>query len=241
MSIEIKHSSLTNALKPHDRQIIDSDGVLPLGSRILFFISAKGGGKTSLYLSLLTSKESPYHKYYDHIFMINPSGAYDSKLKDLYGELVDDNKFYDHLSEKVANELINKLKDLDDGWTKKRKIQNLIIIDDSTGDFPSGRKKSAITSLFTNSRHLNTSIWIISHKYNAIPTIWRNQVDGMFLFKSNSKTEIESIKRDLNVNEDLLDMLLKDATKEPHSFLFVNLTGGKTRFFNRFDEYMLEE
>jgi hypothetical protein len=240
MSIEIKHSKLTNALKPHDRQIIDSDGVLPLGSRILFFISAKGGGKTSLYLSLLTSKESPYYKYFDNIFMINPSGAYDNKLKELYNELEESNKFYDHLNEKTAVELIDRLKELDNAWTKKRPIQNLIIIDDSTGDFPSGRKKSAITSLFVNSRHLNTSIWIISHKYNAIPPVWRNQVDGMFLFKSNSKTEIESIKRDLNVDEDLLDCLLKDATSEPHSFLFVNLTGGKTRFFNRFDEYLIE-
>lgn len=238
MDLTIKENKLTSALKPHDKQIIQSDGILPLGSRIFFFISMKGGGKTSLYLSLLTSKDSPYYKYFDNIFMINPSGAYDKKIKELYDELDEFGQAYDKLDENVAGELIDTLKTIDDAWTKKRPVQNLIIIDDSTGDFPSGRKKSLITSLFVNSRHLHTSIWLISHKYNAIPTVWRNQVDCLFLFKSNSKGEIESIKKDLNVDEDILECVLKDATSEPHSFLYVNLTDGKTRFFNRFDEYI---
>ena len=45
MEVHIKHSKLTDQLKAHDKQIIQSDGVLPMGSRILFFISPKGGGK----------------------------------------------------------------------------------------------------------------------------------------------------------------------------------------------------
>lgn len=236
--MELHHSKLTDALKPHDKQIITSDSILPLGSRIFFFISCKGGGKTSLYLSLLTSKESPYYKYYDNIFFINPSGRYDKKVKELYNELDEDGKCYDKLTEQVAGEIIERLKEIDENWTKKRPVQNLVIIDDCTGDFPSGRKKSNITTLFVNSRHLHTSIYIISHKYNAIPTVWRNQVDCLFLFRSNSRGEIESIKKDLNVDENLLEALLKDATEEPHSFLYLNLTNGKTRFFNRFDEYI---
>jgi len=241
MDIHIKKNPLTDELKAHDKQIIQSDGVLPLGSRILFFISPKGGGKTSLYLSLLLSKESPYYKYYDNIFMINPSGAHDKKIKDLYEEIDSRGNFYDHLSEKNAVEIINKLKELNDGWKKKRPLQNLVIIDDSSGDFPSGRKKSAITQLFTNSRHMSTSIWLISHKYNNIPTIWRNQVDGMFLFKTNSKQEIETLKKDLNVDEDVLETCLKDATKEPHSFCFLNMTNGRVRLFKRFDEYIISD
>ena len=240
MEVSIKKNSLTDKLKPHDKQIIESNGVLPLGSRILFFISPKGGGKTSLYLSLLTYKESPYYKYFDNIFMINPSGAFDKKIKDLYEEIDSGGNFYDQLNEKNANEIVDKLKSLSDNWNKKRPLENLIIIDDSSGDFPSGRKKSMITSLFTNSRHLNTSIWLISHKYNNIPTMWRNQVDGMFLFKTNSKLEIDTLKRDLNIDENIFETCLKDATKEPHSFMFLNLTGGKTRMFKRFDEYLFE-
>ena len=239
--VHIKHSKLTEQLKAHDKQIIQSDGVLPLGSRILFFISPKGGGKTSLYLSLLTAKESPYYKYFDNIFMVNPSGRHDKKIADFYEELDEDGKFYDQLSEACATDIRLKLQAISDGWKKKRPVQNLIIIDDSSGDFPSGRKKSAITQLFTNSRHLGTSIWLISHKFNSIPTIWRNQLDGLFLFKTNSKLEVETLKRDLNVDEEYFEACLQDATSKPYGFLFVNMSNGNPRLFRRFDEYVRVE
>jgi hypothetical protein len=241
MEIHMKKNALTEELKAHDKQIIQSEGVLPLGSRIMFYVSMKGQGKTSLYLSLLTSKESPYYKYFDNIFMINPSGMHDKKIKELYDEIDARGNFYDILSEKNAVEIIGKLKDLSDGWKKKRPLQNLIIIDDSSGEFPSGRKKSAITQIFTNSRHLNTSIWLISHKYNIIPPVWRNQCDSMFIFKTNSKLEVESLKRDLNINEDVLETCLADATKEPHSFCFINMTNGKVRLFKKFDEFIIPD
>lgn len=241
MEVHVKQNALTDKLKAHDKQIIQSDGVLPMGSRILFFISPKGGGKTSLYLSLLTAKESPYYKYYDNIFMINPSGRHDKKIADFYEELDEDGKFYDQLSEVTATDIKTKLQVISDGWKKKRPVQNLIIIDDSSGDFPSGRKKSAITQLFTNSRHLGTSIFLISHKYNNIPTIWRNQADGLFLFKTNSKLEVETLKKDLNVDEDFLELALKDATSKPYGFLFVNMSSGQPRLFRKFDEYVLTE
>jgi hypothetical protein len=241
MEIHIQKNKLTDELKAHDKQIIQSEGVLPLGSRICFFISPKGGGKSSLYLSLLTSKESPYYKYFDNIFMINPSGAYDPKMKDLYEEIDEKGNFYDILNEKNAVDIINKLKGISDNWQKKRKVQNLLIIDDSSGEFPSGRKKSMITSLFTNSRHLQTSIFLISHKYNNIPCIWRNQCDGIFMFKTNSKGELNTLKKDLNIDEEILDTCLKDATKEPHSFLFINMTNGKVRLFKKFDEYVIPD
>lgn len=241
MEVHVKQNALTDKLKAHDKQIIQSDGVLPMGSRILFFISPKGGGKTSLYLSLLTAKESPYYKYYDNIFMINPSGRHDKKIADFYEELDEDGKFYDQLSEVTATDIKTKLQVISDGWKKKRPVQNLIIIDDSSGDFPSGRKKSAITQLFTNSRHLGTSIFLISHKYNNIPPIWRNQCDALFLFKTNSKLEVETLKKDLNVDEEYFEACLKDATSKPFGFLFVNMSNGSPRLFRKFDEYVRVE
>lgn len=241
MSVKIKKSELTSQLKAHDKQIISSEGVLPLGSRILFFVSPKGAGKTSLYLSLLTAKDSPYHKYFDHVFMINPSGRHDKKLQELVEEIDETGQFYEDLTEQTAMELRDKLRVINDGWKKKRAVQNLLIIDDSSGQFPSGRKKSAITQLFTNSRHLGLSIWLITHKYNLTPPIWRNNCDGLFLFRTNSKLEVETLKRDINVDEEFLEMALKDATKEPYSFLFVNMSNGNPRLFRKFDEYVLQE
>ena len=241
MEVHVKQNALTSKMTAHDKQIISSDGVLPMGSRIMFFVSPKGGGKTSLYLSLLTAKESPYFKYFDNIFMVNPSGMHDKKIKDFYEELDEDGKFYDQLTEANAADIRLKLQAISDSWKKKRPVQNLLIIDDSSGDFPSGRKKSAITQLFTNSRHLGVSIWLISHKFNNIPPIWRNQLDALFLFKTNSKLEVETLKKDLNVDELFFETCLKDATSKPFGFLFVNMSNGSPRLFRKFDEYILTE
>lgn len=241
MEVHVKQNVLTSKMTAHDKQIINSDGVLPMGSRIMFFVSPKGGGKTSLYLSLLTAKESPYFKYFDHIFMINPSGMHDKKIKDFYEELDEDGRFYDQLTEANAVDIKTKLQAISDSWKKKRPVQNLLIIDDSSGDFPSGRKKSAITQLFTNSRHLGVSIWLITHKFNNVPPIWRNQVDSLFLFKTNSKLEVETLKRDLNVDEDFFEACLRDATSKPFGFLFVNMSNGSPRLFRKFDEYVMVE
>jgi hypothetical protein len=241
MEVHVKQNALTSKMTAHDKQIISSDGVLPMGSRIMFFVSPKGGGKTSLYLSLLTAKESPYFKYFDNIFMVNPSGMHDKKIKDFYEELDEDGKFYDQLTEANAADIRLKLQAISDSWKKKRPVQNLLIIDDSSGDFPSGRKKSAITQLFTNSRHLGVSIWLISHKFNNIPPIWRNQLDALFLFKTNSKLEVETLKKDLNVDELFFETCLKDATSKPFGFLFVNMSNGSPRLFRKFDEYIITE
>ena len=128
---------------------------------------------------------------------------------------------------------LDALHELNDG---KKKPQNLIILDDVTHSFPTGRKPSKISSLFTNSRHLKASIWVITHKFTSMPTIFRNQVDCLFIFRTNSKMEIECFKRDLNTDEELFEKNLKEATEEPHSFLFINMVGGKCKMYKRFDE-----
>jgi hypothetical protein len=157
-------------------------------------------------------------------------------MKDLQEEVDSEGKYWEALNEETAEEMIERLNELNEAHTKKKKIQNLIILDDVTQSFPTGKKPNKITSLFTNSRHLKTSIWVITHKYTAMPPIFRNQLDCLFLFRTNSKVEVESMKRDLNCDEKLFEENLKKATEEPHSFLFVNLVGGKCLMYNRFDE-----
>jgi hypothetical protein len=53
--------------------------------------------------------------------------------------------------------------------------------------------------------------------------------------------EVETLKKDLNVDEEFLETCLKDATKIPYGFLFVNMSSGSPRLFRKFDEYVLEE
>ena len=90
---------LTKKIGAIDHQNIDSTNFLAEGSRITFFIGGKGSGKTSTLYQLLTLKESPYRKYFKHIFLISPTASKDDKLKDLVEELVQVGQYYDTLKE----------------------------------------------------------------------------------------------------------------------------------------------
>lgn len=231
---EKKSHPLSSEMKAHDNQIEKSDDVLPMGSRIFAIIGPKGSGKSSIMLSLLTSKKSPYRKYFNNILLVSPTAKYDDKMKPLYEEVDREGKYWDSLNDETANEMIDMLNELNDG---KKKPRNLIILDDCTHSFPSGKKPTKISALFTNSRHLKTSIWIVTHKYNSMPPLFRNQLDALFIFRTNSKVEIEAMKKDLNCDESLFEENLKKATEEDHSFMFINLAGGKCKMYHRFDEF----
>jgi GTPase SAR1 family protein len=220
-------------MKAHDNQLVKSDDVLPMGSRIFGIIGPKGSGKSSIMLSLLTSKKSPFRKYFNNIFLVSPTAKYDDKMKPLQEEVDSEGKYWDALTEQTAQEIIEMIPDLNKGV---KKPQNLIILDDVTHSFPTGKKPNAISALFTNSRHLKSSIWVVTHKYTSMPPIFRNQMDCLFIFRTNSKVEIESFKRDLTCDEEMFEEKLKQATEEDHSFLFINLVGGKCKMYKRFDE-----
>lgn len=224
-------------MKAHDNQVIDSDDTFPMGSRIFAFIGKRGSGKTSALLSLLTNKKSPFYKYFNNILLCSPSAPHDDKIKPLWEETASEGKYFDILNEKTAEEIRDTLIALNEMNTKKKNPQNLLILDDCTHSFPTGRKASHISGLFTNSRHLKTSIWVITHKYTSMPPIFRNQLDCMFLYKTNSKGELESLKKDLPFDEDELELNFKEATNEPHGFLYINMTGHNPKMYNkRFEE-----
>jgi len=236
----LKINKLSDELHALDHQVEQSDDALPKGSRCIAFIGSKGSGKTSLFLSLLTNKSSPYRKKFQNIILVSPSAPSDGKMADLYEETLEEGHYYDHLSEKVAIDIKEKLIAInEDNREKGKKKECLIILDDVTQSLPTGKKPSEITSLFTNSRHLgNCSVWVIAHKFTSIPTIIRNQLDCLFIWKTNSKAEVESFKKNLNINEKLFDKVLSLSTAEPYSFLYINMTGGSPRLFKRFDEFL---
>jgi Cdc6-like AAA superfamily ATPase len=235
-----KESELFSLMKSHDNQVDNNYKILPLGSRIMCFVGKKGSGKTSAMLSLLSNKKSPYHKYFDNIILCSPSAPHDDKLKDLYEELSQEGKYFDSLTEKTAEEMKNLLISLNSNEDKK-KIQNLLILDDVTQSFPTGRKPSQISGIFCNSRHMKTSIWVVTHKYSSMPTIFRNQLDCLFLYKTHSRNELESLKRDSNLDESFLEDAFKLATDESYGFLYINNTSQIPRLYNKHFQEIVQE
>jgi len=232
--MEKKTHPLSEKFGARDKQIVDSGGPLPLGSRVIFFVGGKGSSKTTTMMNLLSVKDSPYRKYFKTIFLISPSAAADRKLADLYEELDRGGQVFDTLNEDVVEEVIDRLKD---EKARDPKAQNLVIIDDCSHLLPTGRKPTKIAGLFTNSRHLNASVWLVCHKFTAIPPLIRNQMDALFLFKTNSKSELKSLENGLNVDEDQFRKNLAEATGKPYGFLLLNLTGPTPRMYDKFDEF----
>jgi len=226
----------SSIMKAHDKQVDDKENIFPMGSRIMCFCGKKGSGKTSAVISLLTDKNSPYYKYFNNIILCSPSAPHDDKMKELYEEVAEDGMYFDVLNEQTAEEMRDMLLGLKHA-SKKKNPQSLLILDDVTHSFPTGRKPSHISGLFTNSRHLGTSIWVITHKYNSMPSIFRNQLDCLYLYKTNSKGELESLKKDLPFDEDTLETNFHEATSEPYGFLYINMTGHNPKMYNkRFEE-----
>lgn len=230
-------SNYASLMKAHDKQVDDKEGVFPMGSRIFCFCGKKGSGKSSALLSLLTNKSSPYYKYYDNIILCSPSAPHDDKMIELYEEVAEGGKYFDILNEKTAEQIRDMLIALND-QSKRKNPQNLLILDDVTHSFPTGRKPSHISGLFTNSRHLKCGIFVVTHKYNSMPSIFRNQLDCIFLYKTNSKGELESLKKDLPFDEDVLESNFKKATSEPYGFLYINMTGHNPKMYNKRFELM---
>ena len=73
----------------------------------------------------------------------------------------------------------------------------------------------------------------MTHKYNSMPSLIRNQLDCIFLYKTNSKGELESLKKDLPFDEDVLEHSFYEATSVPYGFLYINMTGPTPKLYDK--------
>lgn len=110
---QIQKNALSDDLKAHDKQVIREDTPLPSSSSgiISLFVGVKGSGKTSVILSLLKSKHSPYRKIYDRIYLFSPTGFKDKKLSPLVEELDEYGNYYPELSNDNLSEVLSKIED----------------------------------------------------------------------------------------------------------------------------------
>ena len=67
-------------------------------------------------------------------------------------------------------------------------------------------------------------MWIVSQKYNLIPTIWRSQADMISMFPTESKQELDTLINDINIDKDKFENIYKYACDGPNDFLHMTLT-----------------
>lgn len=238
-------NNLNDILKPLDNTFNASDDPLLLNNNSsVFVISARRGmGKSTMILNLLNSKKA-YRKRFTNLFLISPTARADGKFKKLVEELDEDGKYYDTMNEENIENILDTVRrdndtfkeenDQSDNDENEKKILHCLILDDVVLDLPKS-KSSLLNKIVITSRHLNLTIIVVTQKYNALPTIIRNNMDLCSFFPSLNTHEIETFQKDINIDKDIFNAIYDYCCDETNSFMHVNLLGARPKFYRKFE------
>lgn len=236
--MQLEKTKYSDSIKPLDKQVIVSEEPIPPTNWVWCIVGKKGTGKSTLVYSLLDSK---LRNKYDMILLCSQTYRNDMYSKDILRDLVEElepaNQVFDDIDDEIAGEIISKLQKTNDRAREKgKKARNLLILDDCLSSLPRNKNKSNINKFWVNHRHYNLDCVIISQKYNALPTLLRQNTSIISLFGSNNKKDVEAILNDLDIDPQLFKDLYHFAVDNPNSFLHINLTGSEPIFYKKFDK-----
>lgn len=246
MKASNKHSALTKALSPFDSQVVFDDKPLPLKPCNYGIFGRKGSGKSNLIKNLLERKESPWYKLFDLIFLISPTADKDDKMKEIVDD-IGEGQYFKELNNENLTEIISTIDAFTDEFKAKKKNKGkkpayLIIYDDIIHDLVRKKDTRLICMLCTQNRHRHITNVYLLQKYNTyLPVVVRSNLDCISYYRTDNKGELEAFVKEQNQDEDALIQMYKFATKEPFSFLHINMYSPKTRFYHRFDEIHYKE
>lgn len=204
-------------------------------------IGRSGSGKSNVIANMLTKKEF-MKDFFDEIYLFSPTAKSDDLVEHL--KLKDEN-IIENLNEEAVNKLneivdTNTEKIKNDGITKTSKNSKILIICDDCISERVFIKSNILSRLATAGRHALISTIICSQSYTKVPRVIRLQCQGLIVFPS-SNDEIELLCEDLcpaGMSKKNFLELIKFATDERYSFLFVNhhSKNPKEKFRKKFGE-----
>lgn len=200
---------------------IDS-GIIPKPPCSMLITGASGSGKTQLVLNLLTRKEF-YKGFFDYIFIFsNTAGEAD----DLYDHL-DVDKDHIFLPNKGGLKQLEHIIETQKKIIKDRGIDkspSILLLCDDIANERKFISSDTYLKLHIMCRHWNITIISLFQSYMKCNRSCRIQVNALFYFKGKaSETErIASEHTPSGYTEKEFLQIVKHASNEPYSFLFVN-------------------
>ncbi len=115
---------------------------------------------------------------------------------------------------------------------KKLFPEKILILDDLSNEI----KDPIVPAILKVNRHYKMVTLLSTQFPNDIKPSARSQFNQLFTWKGHSKAKVDVLRRicDLNLSEDEFYELYKETTKEPYSFLYCDIDGGKA--YRNFDE-----
>ena len=233
-----------------DKAICDSKKrsvAKPLMSTSHFYVisGASGSGKSNLIINLLkstkTTKDKKHKKSYrnmfDNIILTSPSAH---TVKDSPLENISDDQKFNSISEDMFDLVDSMTEDSveDDKHT-------LLILDDVSSQLRLKENEKQLTQLVKNRRHLNLSIWIVTHKVTDAPPALRSNANLLFIFKGKTNKEIETIQSEyMLMPKKEADELMRAAYKDRYDFMLIDTSlrsGSDFIFFRNFNQLKFEK
>jgi hypothetical protein len=235
--MELKSNPLTEAVKPRDNQEnYNKDQIFAKNHFLYLVVGRKRSGKSTLALNLIDTPEKlgGFKKKFDKIYLVSPTAENDPKMMELVEELAPDGQFYNTFDNVVQGELMNKIKQYNDKFKKKKKQpHHLVIYDDVLAFLPSNKKKGQFfNSFMTNQRHFKCSAMILAQRLNELNPLIRSQADVVSYFRQDNPKEDKIFSETFGVPLGVIH----EGTKEPHSFVTVNFLHDTPKVYKQFDE-----
>tara|TARA_R110002020_G_scaffold142570_3_gene314773 strand:+ start:7083 stop:7817 length:735 start_codon:yes stop_codon:yes gene_type:complete len=212
----------------------------PLASKphIYLYVGAKGSGKTTLAVSLLTSKKKPYKAYYgtQHEVILNiPKNS----LESINNKTI---KEHDKIYDTFDINFLYELEDIASG-NANAGFFTMALIDDASSKL----KQKGIAEVFTNlihrHRHLRLSLHILVQDLVSVPLSIRRNVDGVFFFRPiNAKMTTAFVEEYLpDYNKDEIEELFDYIFDKKGQFLFVKTNTIPVEYYKKFNKLEIQK
>jgi hypothetical protein len=244
--MSLKISELPNQKSDIYQRPVMKEGVIPCHPAVCLFSGRAGSGKTNLMLSLLTRPEfyggddQGKRHYFDHIVLMGSTVDSD----DLYDTLKEQKVHIETVLEPTADS-IQQVLHYQKAQIKQLGIakapRTLLVLEDMQTH--SAGKNSVMNSrpfleCFLANRHNNLSVWLAGQSYTATPRRCRLQARGLFYF-AGAESELDLVAKEYGapgLSKSEMKLVISHSTKQPFSFLFVNMhLPWKTRFRRNLD------
>ena len=206
----------------------------PLANKphIYMYVGSKGSGKTSLAVSLLTSKKKnrAYYRNQHNVLLCIPENSLHS---------IDNKLITQH--EKIYNNFdLDFLETLEDtaGEGAYQDEFTMALIDDSGVKLKDKFLAKQLTSLVHRHRHLLMSIHLLVQSMMDVPLSIRKNVDGIFFFKPvNSKQSTAFIEEYLgDLTKEEVQQLFNYVFDKKGNFLFVKTSTLPFEYYKNFNK-----
>jgi hypothetical protein len=227
-----------------------------LPARALIVVPS-GSGKTVVLVSLICDilRQRDGSSCFARVYVVSPTINLDPQWEPVkkfqrrtmrVSQDEDEELYMDRYSETALSRIVRRQQAVV-ALARKKELrvipQICLILDDVADDAALCRRSQTLVSLFLRGRHQAMTTLLSTQVYRSIAPQIRKNVSCMLVFALRSVAERDAIVEEnsaLAGDKKTMLELYEEATREPHSFLFINYTAPRReRFWERFEHRLI--